>query len=898
MIEPPYLRYVYDGLNKSSLNAENAAALPHGFIGLYEQEFAQKTPVSEREIVLNQLTLWALFKSPVSTNLAATVLKIEEEQIKNLIDRYSAWFNSPESGKFQLYHDRLKLFLLSKNSDLQIDNFINIIIEFCENVLNNLTSSKSEFIVFTLENYVGFLKMGWIKHPDYYQKIKSYCFKKDIVILNYDYLASLNYFIFSLNDLFKISILLNNENDLIEIINRRIEIRNFLNEKLKDFNSHELNSFPLAYFNLGLAKNIIFYKQYFLIAFCKLSIRIKENRVTQSDIDNIFNILDPADYKKFFVDLTEITTGNFWKKFIDLLIENSIDCQVILNHLPDDFLKNKIYFKKNYFTINIEKSYNSLLKSNIKDFIIENLNMNSNSDCYSEYFSLIDDPLYFQDKLIELYEYASFKSNYKLLIDAIQVTSSNTHLSELVSIIINHSLDIQHEDLDNLYRNLSYNSLSIDYFKVIQRLKILFDRYLKSNDIKSMSSILLTLDRNSLEYYLDYCSEYYLNKKNDLGIEDLLIFLRQFFEDEIEFNNSIITNKLKHKREIVVLLNSVSEDDGLKKLNNIEDKKLNLQKSFFLECKLKKNINKSLYKFFSNKQVIDYIKNYKNYTNYKNLNFTKSKYIKSLIYTAESRIQKIIEDSLSLDKQRSLNASIQISDEYIISLNQKISKLLISKLEYKLNDFEDLSCLYTLTHLNFFIPISNYLEEILLSNGFYNYELNFFKSKPSVNVLFELMIGYDLKNQLYEFLFEKEIFRSYKLLIIQVIHGSKIYNPIKYLDDLKNINEENLNEMFYELGLKLDIINLNRELLKQINKNHLKDFLNGLIDNSISNGYDTVFLLKTLLFNFLSIEEIQSILIDELIIFERLSKKNVFEGQKYICEKLNNYHITKILIKL
>ena len=253
---------------------------------------------------------------------------------------------------------------------------------------------------------------------------------------------------------------------------------------------------------------------------------------------------------------------------------------------------------------------------------------------------------------------------------------------------------------------------------------------------------------------------------------------------------------------------------------------------------------------------------------------------------------------MSLDKKRSLNASIQISDEYIISLNQKISKLLISKLEYKLNDFEDLNCLYTLTHLNFFIPISNYLEEILLSKGFYNYELNFFKSKPSVNVLFELMIGYDLKNQLYEFLFEKEIFRSYKSLIIQVIHGSKIYNPIKYLDDLKHINEENLNEMFYELGFKLDIINLNRELLKQINKNHLKDFLNGLIDNSISNGYDTVFLLKKLLFNFSSIEEIQSILIDELIIFERLSKKNVFEGQKYICEKLNNYHINKILIKL
>ena len=54
-LEPTYLRYVYDGLNKGSLNSENSAALPLGFIGLYEQEFTQKTQASEREKVLNQL---------------------------------------------------------------------------------------------------------------------------------------------------------------------------------------------------------------------------------------------------------------------------------------------------------------------------------------------------------------------------------------------------------------------------------------------------------------------------------------------------------------------------------------------------------------------------------------------------------------------------------------------------------------------------------------------------------------------------------------------------------------------------------------------------------------------------------------------------------------------------
>ena len=113
-LEPTYLRYVYDGLNKGSLNSENSAALPLGFIGLYEQEFTQKTPASEREKVLNQLVLWALFKGPVSVNLAAAVLELGEKKMKDLVDIYSSWFNSPESGKYQLYHERLRVYLFQK----------------------------------------------------------------------------------------------------------------------------------------------------------------------------------------------------------------------------------------------------------------------------------------------------------------------------------------------------------------------------------------------------------------------------------------------------------------------------------------------------------------------------------------------------------------------------------------------------------------------------------------------------------------------------------------------------------------------------------------------------------------------------------------------------------------
>ena len=120
-LEPTYLRYVYDSLNKGTLNAENAAALPQGFIGIYEQEFAQKTPVSERKTVLNQLALWALFKGPVSANMAAAILELEEEQMKDLVDTYSSWFNSPENEMYQLYHERLRVYLLQKLKSAEIE---------------------------------------------------------------------------------------------------------------------------------------------------------------------------------------------------------------------------------------------------------------------------------------------------------------------------------------------------------------------------------------------------------------------------------------------------------------------------------------------------------------------------------------------------------------------------------------------------------------------------------------------------------------------------------------------------------------------------------------------------------------------------------------------------------
>ena len=68
-LEPTYLLYVYDGLHKGSLNTKNTSSLPQGFIGLFETELPADISSVERIFILKRLTLWAIFKAAVITNL-------------------------------------------------------------------------------------------------------------------------------------------------------------------------------------------------------------------------------------------------------------------------------------------------------------------------------------------------------------------------------------------------------------------------------------------------------------------------------------------------------------------------------------------------------------------------------------------------------------------------------------------------------------------------------------------------------------------------------------------------------------------------------------------------------------------------------------------------------------
>jgi hypothetical protein len=163
-LEPTYLRYIYDGLIKGSIHPENSADLPDGLIGLYEEAFDERTSVTERQKLLQRFAIWALLKKEVSAAFVAEVLGQPEDEIQNFISTYSAWFNSPESGKYQLYHERLKLFLLQKMSEEEIHELLEKFISRLEHAIKE--QKADEFEWYGLEFMAGHLSVAAMLNGD------------------------------------------------------------------------------------------------------------------------------------------------------------------------------------------------------------------------------------------------------------------------------------------------------------------------------------------------------------------------------------------------------------------------------------------------------------------------------------------------------------------------------------------------------------------------------------------------------------------------------------------------------------------------------------------------------------------------------------------------------------
>ena len=131
--DPTYLRTVHDGLLTGSVHKENSSALPQGLVGMYEEALPPAANVNERKKFMEFFAMWALLKKEVSAEFVLPLLEgWAEDQVIDYIAKYSKWFNSPESGKYVLYHERLRTFILQKESTHHFEKCNEQIIHQCQ----------------------------------------------------------------------------------------------------------------------------------------------------------------------------------------------------------------------------------------------------------------------------------------------------------------------------------------------------------------------------------------------------------------------------------------------------------------------------------------------------------------------------------------------------------------------------------------------------------------------------------------------------------------------------------------------------------------------------------------------------------------------------------------------
>jgi len=157
MLDPSYLRSIRDGIITGNIEANNNEAMPDGLVGLYDQElFPPTMKWKERKETLYFFLVFALAQKEISADFAARILSDERynyseedsskeekrlQRVNELIQRHSKRFSSAGSGKYRLYHERFRLYVLQKVTEQDITQFNAKFIAFCDTALES-TSEK------------------------------------------------------------------------------------------------------------------------------------------------------------------------------------------------------------------------------------------------------------------------------------------------------------------------------------------------------------------------------------------------------------------------------------------------------------------------------------------------------------------------------------------------------------------------------------------------------------------------------------------------------------------------------------------------------------------------------------------------------------------------------------
>jgi hypothetical protein len=162
-LEPTYLRYVYDGLLRETLQADNAAGLPDGITGLYSTIFSEKENNTATRDHLFLFKLFAVLRGAVGKNEVFKISsgQINDESFTQFIGVYARFMNRNLEGKYSIYHERLRIFLLQRMTILEFLDLTRSIIKVLKNARKNshpLYSYRINYLaehVYSIAPYLG-----------------------------------------------------------------------------------------------------------------------------------------------------------------------------------------------------------------------------------------------------------------------------------------------------------------------------------------------------------------------------------------------------------------------------------------------------------------------------------------------------------------------------------------------------------------------------------------------------------------------------------------------------------------------------------------------------------------------------------------------------------------------
>ena len=157
VLDPTFLRYVYDGLRLGAVKNEDHTSLPNGHVGIYEGLFSVSSDLIQRKKLLKFFTVWSLLKREVTAEFVAKIIKWNEEDVLNYINRYSRFCNAISANNYILFHDSLRIFILQYAPEKIIEEIIASLNtlqteepnEYCTNYLNDHNFS----LAFSKESY-------------------------------------------------------------------------------------------------------------------------------------------------------------------------------------------------------------------------------------------------------------------------------------------------------------------------------------------------------------------------------------------------------------------------------------------------------------------------------------------------------------------------------------------------------------------------------------------------------------------------------------------------------------------------------------------------------------------------------------------------------------------------